>query len=58
MHFLPSKAWIFVQKEIKLQLEEMVGLGGCILNVSDVDYSLQEEYGLNFFFQDNKQMNK
>lgn len=36
----------------------MVGLGGCILNVSDVDYSLQEEYGLNFFFQDNKQMNK
>lgn len=58
MHFLPSKAWIFVQKEIKLQLEEMVGLGGCILNVSDVDYSLQEEYELNFFFQDNKQMNK
>lgn len=58
MNFLPSKAWIFVQKEIKLQLEEMVGLGGCILNVSDVDYSLQEEYELNFFFQDNKQMNK
>lgn len=36
----------------------MVGLGGCILNVSDVDFSLQEEYGLNFFLQDNKQMYK
>lgn len=36
----------------------MVGLGGCILNVSDVDFRLQEEYGLNFFLQDNKQMYK
>lgn len=55
MHLLSDKAWKNVWEEIKLKWEEMVGLGSCSLNV---EYSLQEEYGQNFFFQDNKQIDK
>lgn len=42
----------------KLKWEEMAGLGSCSLSVSDVESGLQEEYGQNLFFQDNKQKDK
>lgn len=38
----------------KLKWEEMVGFGSCNVNAPEIDYSLCEKYGQNFFFQDNR----